>query len=166
MTLNRKQCIELYDKAECRGEVGLFASANREAFTIARQICAGCPVTDLCFTHVNPVEDEFTGTCAGRLYYDGVDVTDTPDALPPPVFRIGDVNLAVTSAILDGECDEWHGHSVSTVMSACWGLRRKFTLNRISKLSGLEKAYVAKLVQAFDDGAPSDFRDFIASQSS
>lgn len=165
MTLNRKQCVELYERAECSGEVTLFSSTSREAYWIAKKMCTECPVVSLCYTHVNPVEDGFTGTCAGRLYYDGADVTDAPDALPPPVFRLKDVNLALISAVLDGEDDEWADSALSTVMTLCWALRRKkYTLNRISKLADLDKEYTGKLVQAFDDGATPDFRDFIASQ--
>lgn len=165
MTLNRKQCVELYERAECSGEVTLFSSTSREAYFMALKSCAKCPVLQLCLEHVNPVEDSFTGTCAGRLYYDGVDVTATPQALPPPVFRLKDVNLALISAVLDGEDDEWADSALSTVMTICWALRkRKYTLNRISKLAGLDKEYTGKMVQAFEDGATPDFRDFIASQ--
>jgi hypothetical protein len=114
------------------------------------------------------VQDEFTGTCAGKLYYEGKDVSDTPYALPPPVFRLSDVELLGVEAMI--ECKfastEWVGHTTGTLMTICWMLRRKYTLNRISKLSGLEKVYVAALVNAFDDGASPDFKDFIASQIS
>lgn len=164
--LDRKQCVTLYENAECSGEVALFAATSRDAYAVARKMCAKCPVVSLCYQHVNPEEDSFTGTCAGKLWYEGVDVSDKPETLAPPVFRIVEVDILITSALIDGDCKEWDGHSVSTVMSACWGLRKKHTLNRISKMSGLTKDHVAQLVQAFDDGSPSDFRDFIASQSS
>lgn len=166
MTLDRKECLELYDNAACSGEVTLFASTSRDAFQVAQTRCNACPVLSLCFRHVNPVEDGFTGTCAGRLYYEGTDVTETPGALPPPVFRLREVDLMMASALIDGSDNVWEGHSDSTVMTVCWGLRKKYTLNRISKVSGLAKDHVARLVYAFDDGAPTDFKDFIASQIS
>ena len=164
--LDRKQCVELYDGAECKGDVALFASTSREAFATARKICAKCPVVALCFTHVNPVQDEFTGTCAGKLYYEGKDVSAVPEALPPPVFRMADVDLLSVEAMIDAKFTEWSGYSSGTLMTVCWLLRRKYTLNRISKLSGMEKTYVSALVNAFDDGASPDFKDFIASQIS
>lgn len=163
-TLDRKQVLHLYDNAKCSGESALFSSASREAFELARTRCAECPVLQLCEQHVMPQAELYTGTCAGKFWYDGEDVTHNPLAKPPPVFRVNDVNLEVATALIDGTCDEWAGHSAGTLMAACWRLRQAYTLNRISKLSGLEKIYVGKLVQAFDDGAPVEFRDFIADQ--
>lgn len=175
MTLNRKECVTLYEGSRCTGEVALFASTSRDAFEVAGRMCAGCPVADLCLQHVNPVEDGFTGTCAGKLYYDGRDVTDEPNALPPPVFRGTDVDLLGVDDIVSGENDlvkivngalKWH--SESTVMTAFWVLRnnKKWTLNRIAKLYAFEKDLVVTFLYAFDDGASSDFKDFIASQIS
>lgn len=165
--LDRKQCLELYDNAKCDGEVGLFASTSREAFTVARTRCAACPVVALCYEHVNPVEDKFTGTCAGRLFYEGKDVTDAPEALPPPVFRLKDVDLVIVEEFADAAgLQDWEDHSVSTLMTVSWMLRRKLTFNRLAKISGLEKTYVISLVQGFDDGAPADFKEFIAAQIS
>lgn len=164
--LDRKQCVELYDGAECKGDVVLFASTSREAFATARKICAKCPVVSLCYTHVNPEQDEFTGTCAGRLYYGGKDVSDSPGELPPPVFRMSDVDLLGVEVMIESKFADWDDHTTGTLMTVCWLLRRRFTLNRISKLSGMEKPYVAALVNAFDDGASPDFKDFIASQIS
>lgn len=164
--LDRKQCVELYENAACTGEVALFASTSREAYRVAKRRCTACPVVALCFSHVNPAEDRFTGTCAGRLYYEGSDVTDAPDALPPPVFRLADVDLLVATALLEGSTEVWEDHTESTLMTAFWGLRRKrVTLNRLAKLSGLDRDRVEQLVQAFDDGATPDFKDFTESQT-
>lgn len=168
MTLDRKQCIELYDKAACSGQVILFSSADRNDFLSARETCAECPVAQLCYAHVNPEADGFTGTCAGDLYYDGVNVTGKPEAKPPAVFRSEDANLVEIALMLEGNSEEvavsWY--TSSTVMAAFWGLRKRYTANKIAKTYGYAKEDVLKLAQSFDDGATTEFKDFIASQIS
>jgi hypothetical protein len=164
MNLDRKQCVELYENAACTGETALFSSSDRTAFFVARQRCAECPVVALCYTHVSPVEDGFTGTCAGRLYYDGTDVTDIPDALPPPVFRSSKLDVLILGELMENPLTaEWGGHTDSTVMAAFWGLRRqKFTMNKLAKLSGVPRLSVEKFILCFDDSATQDLKDFLA----
>lgn len=161
--LTREECTVLYERAECSGEPALFSSSSRDAFAVAKLRCGRCPVIDLCAAHVRP-EEGYTGTCAGRLFYEGVDVTKTPSAVPPPLFRGRDVDMDTVAALVAG-CPVWEGHTESTVMTACWALRRTRTFNRIAKVSGLDKELVVRLVHSFDDGASSVFKDFITSQS-
>lgn len=156
--------MRLYEQANCKGNFALFSSANREAHRIAAMRCAECPVRDLCFDHVNP-EDGFTGTVAGRLYYDGIDVTDDPSALPPPIYREHDVDpdlaVEIDEAFLAEDAD-WSVYNESTLMAAIWRLRKKgFRAARISRVSGLNKARILQLADHFEEEASPELKDFV-----
>lgn len=166
MILNRKETLELYNSAKCAGEWALFSSTNRASFELASTRCAECPVISSCLTHVNPAVDGFTGTCAGRLWYEGVDVTDDPDALPPPVFRESETDVLSVELMLTDANFPWTGYTDSTLMAACWSLRRTGTLNRVAKRAKLSKERAAKLIQVFEEDSEPELRDFIASMTS
>jgi hypothetical protein len=164
MTLDRKAAIELYDQAKCQGEFALFSSPNREAYRIAAIQCAKCPVKELCLMHVEP-ETGFTGTAGGRLWYDGIDVTDKPDTLPPPVYRENDVDpdLAVEiNEAFKAEDADWSIYSESTLMAAIWRLRKHgYRASRISRVSGISKERIIQLTEHFEEEASPDLKDFV-----
>lgn len=164
MTLDSKSVRALYDQAGCRGEASLFSSTSREAYSIASKRCAECPVISLCLPHVRP-EDGFTGTAAGRLFYDGVDVTDDADALPPPVFRAEDVDPDLAAEVKEAfiaEDADWSIYNESTLMAAIWFLRKNgFRTSRISRVSGLTRHRVQQLTSYFEEEAPVDLKDFL-----
>lgn len=161
---DRKTALRLYTEANCQGNFALFSSASREAHRIAALRCAECTVRDLCIQHVEP-EVGFTGTAGGRLWYDGVDVTDDPSALPPPVYRSEDVDpdlaVEINEAFLAEDAD-WSIYNESTLMAAVWRLRQYgYRASRISRVSGLPKDRVVQLAEHFEEEASPDLKDFI-----
>lgn len=164
MTLTRQEAMRLYDNANCTGEPDLFSSASRNDFETARERCKYCPVRDLCLEHVNP-EIGFTGTCAGRLWYDGVDVTEIPDALPPPVYRENDVDpdlaVEVNDAFIAEDAD-WGVYNESTFMAAVWRLRRHgYRAARIARVTEQSKERIVQLTDHFEEEASAELKDFI-----
>jgi len=166
MTSETQSVRALYEQARCRGEASLFSSTSREAFTIASTRCGNCPVLDTCYTHVKP-EDGYTGTVAGRLFYDGLDVTDDPSALPPPIFSATDVDPDLAAEVKDAfiaEDADWCIYNESTLMAAMWLLRKNgFRTSRISRVSGLTRFRVQQLASYFEEEAPADLKDFLLS---
>lgn len=164
MLLDRKEALRLYDEANCQGNFALFSSASREAYRIAAARCAKCPVKDLCYEHVEP-ETGFTGTCAGRLFYDGIDVTDDPEALPPPVYKEREIDpdlaVEINEAFIAEDAD-WTVYNESTLMAAIWRLRKHgYRASRISRVSGLSKDRVLQLTDHFEEEATPELKDFI-----
>jgi hypothetical protein len=155
---------ELMNGAKCTGKYKLFDSTSRADSALARAICAGCPVVKLCLEHVDPSNSYYNGTCAGRLWYDGYDVTDIPSALPPPVFVSEDMSPAVVSAALEGSLDELEEASDTTLMTFFWA--SKFTQAKLMRITGLSKHRVMLLVRTFKEDAPPEVKDWAADLAS
>lgn len=67
--------IRLYEHAKCGGMPAIFDSTDPADFLLAESFCLQCPVQAECLEVVNPAESWYDGTCAGRFYVDGEEVT-------------------------------------------------------------------------------------------
>lgn len=159
--LTREEVRTLNENARCAGDVLLFSNPGRNSFISARQLCDGCPVAQLCERHVDPANSYFTGTCASKLYYEGIDVTDTPEALPPPVLVPDDITGTDIEYMLSEDGTDWGLWSESTQAAACWAMLRTKTVAKTAKKSKLEKVRVSRLAQEFQESAPEDLKDFV-----
>ena len=66
----------LYDNARCGGMSALFDSTDPvDYLTGAEPLCLMCPVRAECLTVVDPANSWYDGTCAGKFYVDGTEVT-------------------------------------------------------------------------------------------
>jgi hypothetical protein len=65
----------LYSNALCGGLHELFDSTDPADFLEAEQFCLRCPVRTECAAVVDPGNSWYDGTCSGRFYIDGEDVT-------------------------------------------------------------------------------------------
>jgi hypothetical protein len=159
--LTREEIRELNEQAGCAGEYLLFSNPSRASFLAAGQICDGCPVAVLCERHVAPASGYYTGTCAGKLFYEGVDVTELPDALPPPVLFPEDVSGTDVEYMLSEDGTDWSLWSESNQMAACWSGLLSKTVAKVAKKSKLSKSRVTRLSQEFNEAAEPDLKDFI-----
>lgn len=160
--LNREEIRVLNEKARCAGEYKLFSNVGRTSFMAARKACDVCPVQRLCEEHVDPGNNYFTGTCAGKLWYEGVDVTEDPEAEPPPVFVEEEFSSTDVEYMLSDEDDgEWSLWSDSNQMAACWILLKSKTVAKAAKRSKLPKTRVSRLAQEFNEAAPAELKDFL-----
>lgn len=164
MLTERTDIIRLYEGAACSGDSALFSSPSRTAHDIALKRCTGCPVAQLCYMHVDP-EDGYTGTVAGRLYYNGKDVTADLGALPPPVYANSDVNpelVAEVEVAFVAEDADWSVYNASTLMAAVWLLRKRgYRPARISRVTCMTKERVIEISAVFDEEASPDLKDFL-----
>jgi hypothetical protein len=69
--------LTLSDRAACARGIrpDLFTSTSYLDHRIAANICARCPVTQLCIRIVQPRQSRFDGTAGGYYWLDGVNMT-------------------------------------------------------------------------------------------
>lgn len=151
--------LNLHDDAECIGESALFSATSREAFAVARSRCSKCPVIAACLAFTRP-EEGYTGTCGGRLWYDGIDVTHDLSAMPPPCYREAEVDISLAVG-LQAPKVPWQA-AESTRMAAAWLYRQSHTVNRVAQRLSVTKPQAAYVVQVFEEESSQALRDALS----
>jgi hypothetical protein len=65
----------LYNYAKCGGRYTLFESTDPLDYLEAEGYCLQCPVRAECLEVVAPTTSWYDGTCAGKFYVDGEEIT-------------------------------------------------------------------------------------------